>query len=373
MICVMQPPPRSKPNTYRRTAAERELATHVHRLLNLPANQLVIADDNSLHELPPETRNILAKSRGLLIVDDVVITGDRFWSYRNALERNQLTSAEQHIHFLVGVERTPNKETLQGVRDAAHGPNHFHSVDALILPNWGKVKDGLGETDSKNECPWCWELTQLKKFEEQLADCPRMRDRYNTLLRTDLGLSNNLFLHWGGDGLCPASLGPDSHVYGDLRRDVEVFTAVSSVVQYLRSERELSEQITPPAARILNPELTLIGRYYASVLTASILRSTHPHDLRSTASDVKLLRGVGRRLLTPRVTELRSELLIAMARGQIPMVDTAINDPTFFDDAEPGVRRFMHLLLSKDDLAAPADVHRGGPFSSFMSWLKRLL
>jgi len=153
--------------------AARELAEQVRKALGITGERLLLADDTALQYLGTQAKQAIKKSKGLLIVDDVVITGDRFWSYRNALERAGLTAPQRPVHFLVGLERTPTKETLQGVCDAAHSVEHFHPIESLTLPNWGD-----------DECPWCWEFAQLKKQGEGrgfllVAASPLTRSSYH--------------------------------------------------------------------------------------------------------------------------------------------------------------------------------------------------
>lgn len=314
--------------------AGSKLAERVSSLLGAPCMR---ANPERLPDMDGEEAAGLKGARRILVVDDIVMTGTRMRRYRNALHRAGVAREGFELHFLAGVARPADLLSLQGVIDYAHGAEHFHHVELLILPNWGW-----------SQCPWCIERQMIESHGAMVSDGDRLEARLAALNDTTAGLTGDLFLNWlPGDipSRSPWELGPESIF--NTRDECELFAAVAHAVQVLRSNGELNEAFTLPVGRILDRRLTFTGRYYDTAITAAILRATRRHDLRSTSTDRDLEQDVESRLKDAPHVALHAELLFALARHHVPgrgldAVATALAQ----GGAEPGVRQLFELALS---------------------------
>jgi hypothetical protein len=300
-----------------------ELANQVKNLLG---TEIVVADETELRHPPLEDEEKLKASRRILVVDDVVITGTRIRGYRHFLRGcDYLSGDSPEIHLLVGVARTSDNTALQGIGDMVDVPDRFHPVENLLLPNW-----------DHSDCPWCWEAQLLEKVASSLPQSDRLSERIQALEDTGHGLRSDLFLPWsqGGERLPIGTweLGPGSVFHADTQ--AEMFAAVASAIQSLRSAGDLRERPTYPIAYVFNPSHWLTGRYYDPAITAAILRGSRRHDLRTAYVDPELLKALEGRLREEASRELRGEILLAMGRGHLPAPpeltgeNGALADPT---------------------------------------------
>lgn len=293
--------------------AAADLAGMVARRLSCPR---IICDEDQLTRLGDADRELLRSARRILIVDDCVITGSRLRGYRqHLLDAGFVTEGDPpEIHLLVGVARTDDNTSLRWIADMVDDPSRFHPVETLLLPHWDEI-----------DCPWCWELSQLRAARgPNLPHSEALADRYYALQDVKHGLSNRLFLFWGPEH-SPAevprwTLGPGSIFHATTQ--AELFAAVASAVQSLRAAGDLSERFAPPLSKVLDPKFWLRGRYYDAVLTACILRATRRHDVRTTTIEAEVSRDVDSRLGEQAYRPLRAELLLACARGHLPMPTT---------------------------------------------------
>lgn len=237
-----------------------------------------------------------------------------------------------------GVARPSSGDGMEGVADYV-GRANVAAVEYIELPNWGA-----------DECPWGRELALLShhradhQLSEGLKHClARVED-----VRT--GLTEELFLpastRAGGtvralsrrsvtraqfqaaeQALPPefrvnreytfSELGQGS-IFGANLGEVWLFVAVAASIQNLRSSKRLSERSQYPLSRVLDPHLYFLGRFYANLIIACILRASRRRDLRTVDIEPVLRRAAGERLREPESLELRTELILAMTEGKLP-------------------------------------------------------
>jgi hypothetical protein len=265
--------------------AAKALAIEVGRRLGL---EPILVNEDELPELSDENQRRLRSASQILLVDDVVISGDRLLGYRNFLRRCGYVSAERspEIHLLVGVARARDNLAIKGIEDMVDDWRRFHPVETLLLPDWDST-----------ECPWCWELEMLEEFGHEAIRTERLDQRWEALLNGQ-GLRRSLFIPWMREGMDPLpvpvwELGPGS-VFPSSSQ-VEFFAGVASAVQTLRASGRLSNLQMYPLAQVLDPRFWISGRYYDSVIVAAILRATRRHDVRAEQIAPELRRGVSRR------------------------------------------------------------------------------
>lgn len=284
-----------------------ELAGQVRNLLGV---ELLAADETELPRLNADDSAKLRSAKRILVVDDVVITGTRIRGYRHFLRAcDYLSGDPPEIHLLVGVARSRDNLDLRAIADMTDRQDRFHPVESLLLPNW-----------DHQDCPWCWEAKLLDNLAHSLPQSDKLSARIEALEDVRHGLKGNLFLPWSATGEpLPVKtwvLGPNSIFHTDT--EGEMFTAVASAIQSMRSAGTLTEHLTYPLAYVLDPGYWLTGRYYDPAITAAILRATRRHDLRTAYVDPELNTGLERRLDELASRELRGELLLAIARGHLP-------------------------------------------------------
>jgi hypothetical protein len=329
---------------------------------------VVESDPHALRHLDSQDSATIRQARTLLIVDDVAITGSRLRRYRMWLNMRHLVNelGMPEVGAVLGVLRAASPERVESISNMVDRPDLLITVERLTLPDWGQ-----------DECPWCEELKRIRRYGAGRGSL--MEERAQALQRG--GLIRDLFLpvsrgvtagaildefsrqpsveearivellsqgigeqellenlqefkaedHRGREAL---ELGPRS-IFGPLQTEAQVFTAVASSLQTLRSwERHpdrkkqgssLSESFSSPIARVLAPEYFVSGRYYAPIVFASVLRAARRFDIRATAIEGRLRTAVGERFADHDV--IRPEMLYAMARGLLPRpTESAIRD-----------------------------------------------
>jgi len=303
----------------------------------------VVADETVLPKLPHDDDAALRNARRILLVDDCLITGARLRGYRHFLRACDFLAGQQppEIHLLVGVARVDDNTDLRGLADMVDRSDRFYPVETLLLPNWD-------ETD----CPWCWEHRQLDALRDNYDLSERVARRIGALEDMRHGMRDELFMPWSATGeALPVStweLGPDSIFHADTQ--AELFAAVASATQSLRSVGDLSERPLYPISRVLDPGYWLTGRYYDPVLTACVLRCTRRHDLRAASIAPRLVEAMAKRLSEDASLELRAELLFAGGRNLLPVPALGISedDGVLADhQADPGISGFLRALLDR--------------------------
>jgi orotate phosphoribosyltransferase len=342
-------------------SAAVSLATLLADELQVP---LVVAEQGALSRLAGDDRANLFRARTILFVDDVSITGRRVRRVKSALMQAGLISDEREVtvKVFVGVARPQDREVWKGVVDYVGSENFVHA-EYLELPNW-----------SETECPWCLELTRLNDYFQHesgsaflLARAARLRDVFAGLQRDillssrpdaggrrsgataiDRAAFNRQRLAY--DARMPAgefsfsALGQGS-IFG-RQSDLNLFISVASAIQKLRNTHKLSERSQYPLARVLNPHLYFLGRFYANVIVASLLRAARRRDVRTVDIEPILRKAVGDRLAERESQELHAELILAIADGKLPLPVEA-SDPAVLDGVDESVRPFLAWLLGR--------------------------
>jgi hypothetical protein len=271
----------------------------------------VICDDNRIASLDGADRDFLDQAHHILLVDDVVITGDRLRSYRGSLERAGFVADHTSLALLVGLCRTSSLDDRQAIGEMTSYDGGFRAVEDLLLPDW-----------DDDECPWCDEMRRLGTYGETGSVDQRLIERFELLDQTSAGLTDRLYLPWDGRDDMP--LGEGSFFGDHDLTDAELFVSVAAALQALRNDEDgLTEYRATPVARVLNPTYWLRGRYYADSIVAAILRATRPHDLRASQIEPRLAKRMMSRALDPESVALRGEFFFSMVRGGLPLTTEA--------------------------------------------------
>jgi len=321
----------------------------------------VSADEMNLFRLDAARRDRLLRARRIVIADDVAISGTRLSAYQRALHEAGVVSHRENVDLwgVVGVARPPSTEARRGIQDLLG--SQLLAVEDLLLPDW----------ESEDECPWCVELERMNAHIETIGRHPTLRARHERLLESNVGLDHDLFLQWS----IPVSeakrrrgrsawedearrieaeqatmrkiswdLGPNS-IFGELQ-EVEVFTAVAASLQALRDQGDLHPgELQTPLAKVLDPYLYLLGRFYDPVIVASLLRAGRRHDFRAARVERLLTRAVGLKLRDSTYQSLRAELLLAVSLGKLPRPDEIASRRKELLSGEPGTCALLAALL----------------------------
>lgn len=311
--------------------AARELAQLARQQLGV---QVVEASPGYIGDLDDEGRAALSVGR-LLIIDDAIVTGDRIRSYRNSLLKAGIE--HQECHALVGLMRLQNEDERQGLANILHQmgrtERNLHAVEECFLPNW-----------QEQDCPWCWESDLLAG---QVDPGAEVVERFKRIDGTK-GLVDGLFWGWSDDEF---PLGPGS-VFGpkDLNQ-AEIFTVIASGLQTMRSRQMLDEEFTPPVSKVLKAEFWTSGRFYVDVIVAAILRAARAHDLQAPKPGRSYMQAADRRLVGQGDSNLRTEILLAMAANKMPVTRSAIEILTS-EEADEGVAALFSRVLDLESRLA---------------------
>lgn len=301
--------------------------------------ELIPAAEKALPHISEPRKEKLRRAEDILIVDDVVTTGARLLGYRNFLRRCEYITESQpsRVHLLAGLARVPNNRIIVGIEEMADRRERFHQVETLVLPDWGR-----------SECPWCWELRQLEATSGAIPLTEKLEKRWDALRKVKSGLEQSLYLPWMAEGSDPLpvsvwKLGPGSVFHA--KSEIDLFVAVAAAIQSMRAGGLLMERPMFPVGYVLDPASWLTGRYYDSVIAAAILRATRRHDIRATEIEPELLQGIADRVGNG--DDLRGEMLMAMARRQLPVHPDAADPEGLLADpaADAGVAALLRSTL----------------------------
>jgi hypothetical protein len=255
------------------------------------------------------------ESDALLVVDDVCITGTRLSQYQRYIRTERYKG---RIDYVIGVSRVSHPDVWTNLQRylSYRGRNpERHTVkcvDALLLPDW-----------RDEDCPWCREMRLYERWQKESSLPDALVDRLTLLSRASAsGMTDELYLRF--PDLPTMKLGPDSLFTSDRANQAEVFAAVSSALQHLRSnssgERPPLGPRRFPISTVLNHVDYLRSKWTDSILRATFLRSASSEELTYAAPDKEKERTQALRDLAIQQTdgehEVALELLLAAHLGK---------------------------------------------------------
>lgn len=298
----------------------------------------IVCDEDRVAALDEAERAAIIGASKILIVDDVIITGDRVRGYRQFLmELGHLSGA---VHVLVAVSRPSSNAAKQSIRNLVDqmddAESTYHAIEEVVLPDWGM-----------DDCPWCREQEALDRWVREYPGDPpsEVIDRLTLLSDTRSGLADGVFWTWDGGQLV---LGDGSIFAPADATEAELVFAVASAMQMMRSDGRLDEEFLPPVAKLLTHEFWARGRFYAPAIAAAILRMSKPHDLLPPIPSKALRRSIDDRLLEAASHGVRTEILLAVSQKKLPLtagVISLLSQPT----ERAGLREFLRSELGLED------------------------
>lgn len=259
-----------------------------------------------------------SESDSIVIVDDVIVTGARMASYREALRRY---SFQGKIAYIVGVARPSDpakwrklKFELEIGKDGAR----LHSVkhaEFVVLPNWGRER-----------CPWCNEGRAIDSILRTLQATDPAHDefasRLNELTRAPLssGLSENAI--WVLPNTGPVDLTPESIFVTSPAPTAVVMAAVASAIQTMRRRDTDCLTRNYPFMTVLSTHSYLETRFTDPILRVAVLRCAAREELRRSLAADEIQRA--RDLLSfleaypNHIRQLRREMGLALYQGNLP-------------------------------------------------------
>lgn len=328
--------------------------------------RLVVAEQKAYANLDGQDLQALQQAEHILFIDDVAITGSRMRRVKSSLMHARIITDRRDaaINFLVGVARPAETRAWKGVLDMV-GRDNFVAVETIALPNW-----------DQRQCPWCTELSYLQEYQRTRTIGDLLLARLQRLQNTADGLIGDLFLPSALDAggrvrripqdevgesafeAAKAALGTQAlrayafselgqgSIFGQLK-ETELFVAVAAAMQSLRDAGELSERTQYPLSRVLDPHLYFLGRFYANIIVACVLRAARRRDIRTVDIEPVLRRACGERLLEPESLELRAELFLAIAEGRLPLPEE-VSDKRSLLGMHPSIRDFALWLAARE-------------------------
>jgi hypothetical protein len=216
----------------------------------------------------------------LLVIDDVFITGARLAQYQR---HTRYHGYKGRVDYLVGVARPDdhqvwaNAQRILTYRAGVQPRHSLNCVDMVILPNWREP-----------DCPWCVEQELYSRLSRGGPLPERLALRREALQEgLTAGLTNNLFLQI--PGIAPLALGPGSFFTAQSANQSEIFAAVASALQYLRTQiigdRPRLGPRHFPISTVLKHEDYLCSKWTDSVLRATFLRAATADELTYAAPE----------------------------------------------------------------------------------------
>lgn len=286
--------------------------------LDLSTSSWVQVDEDESFNMNDIHRQLksLDENAVILVVDDVITTGNRLLNYQKRLRDLDYRG---RIHYVVGVQRMESEKAFADLSSTLKANNLGDShcvkyVEQYILPNWGE-----------DTCPFCIEEKFLKMLliSDTLKDIKWIGDRLEKLSKGRIsGLSNDVFM------VHPNSRSPaltlNSYFGKETSSQAAVFSAVAAAIQELRTSGNNGKALNGKGfpVRTLIHQKDFCGRYTDGILRASLFRSLYPEEILSSSDDKN-------RELTNLVQEILSsdedddknvyaEIALAIGLGKLP-------------------------------------------------------
>lgn len=290
---------------------------------------VIECNEDKLGDLTLGQKELLSSAGCVLLVDDVVITGARTRAYRQVLVSMLNDSAV--LRGVVGLARPQSFDHLKGIRNYFHKEGNFIAVEELLLPDWREGK-----------CPWCKEFALYEQYGHVAKDSESIRDRYTMLQRRRQGLEGSLFL--GSEILDGLPLGSGSIFGPGKLTQAELFCSVCNALQTLREKGELHYHGTALVAKILEPERSLIGRFYMMPILACILRGGQRCDLRASREDAGLREAIRELSSEDGFRGILKEFAFGMHLGKLP---TIVGEDDILSKLDGGYRELFEAVRSR--------------------------
>ena len=281
------------------------------------------SDTQSFGDLQKWLQNA-GENESILILDDVILTGDRLKAYQRSLRNVWHAGKERpykgRIHCIVGLARPPKRDIWDSIvrrhkhRGGSLKPHTVDAVEQLILPNW-----------KEDECPWCKELDILQMGRG-------MGGKYPLSLVKRMAALQKPIDHRAGDGieafLRLASIGNDApfklltgSIFGpEGMSDVDTFVSVASTIQSLRNDAGLG-MVGFPNVHLLDAEDYVGANFSDSILRAALVRTGRRKEMEHLqAKDEDLRRNLVKKAIMEQTEQpcIALELLIACALHKLP-------------------------------------------------------
>jgi hypothetical protein len=298
-------------------AISPEVQLFHHLNLNFPKERN--ADDDRIFHAIRAVKGIHA----ILILDDVSVTGRRLTRYQKSLRDIDYSG---QIHYMVGIARPEDDEHWERrSRDLAHrsgpGPKHTLSyVDKIVLPNW-----------DEKECPWCRELVIYNKLAQGGQVLTRLileRMRDVSCAGDGMGLQSNLFFRLQEEPY--GCLGPNSVLAPQHASEAEVFAAVASTIQRMRTDADPHRRLASceyPIVSVIDPRDPLGNTFSESIIRAAIIRASKRVELeRIKAEDERARTNMVKQIIfdTERdINNLTLELFLGIAMRKLPPISVS--------------------------------------------------
>lgn len=242
---------------------------HLAKIISNSYQNLFIKT-NSLENISIGDREIIANSKHILFVDDVVITGTRLDKYNRSLREDFKTSTFDTVGYLIGVARPDSNKALINIKQrltfGTWESASFAWVESLILPNW-----------SESQCPWCKELNLITSVDAPFEESTHCEERIIEL-RKRSGINSNGFLYF--ENVARVILGQGSPLASGGASEIQVLFTIAHGLQMCRSE--IDEKYALKKDIFIQSVLgtkKLFHTYNEPMIQAAFLRSAQPNEI----------------------------------------------------------------------------------------------
>ncbi len=257
----------------------------------------------------------LKETDSIMIVDDVVTTGERLLAYQKRLRDIEYKG---EIDYLIGVQRMPSREDYKVLsstlsKNNLGDPHRVACVDEVVLPNWDDM-----------DCPLCVEERFLGRlFEDSSSNLSHWtKERWRYLSNTiSTGVADEVFLASPDSPALRLTI--NSYFASENAPQAVVLSSVAAAIQELRTYEKLDGRLDSKGFPVRTVfKVRDFERYSDGILRASILRSLKPEELRSVSRERRAsLVSLGEALFGSDGDDERNtrpELALAIGLGKLP-------------------------------------------------------
>jgi len=292
----------------------------------------------------------LSEREAILVIDDVSVTGRRLSRYQLSLREIGYSG---RIHYLVGIARPEKRADWDHrikrlrLRQPKTLPQHtVDCVECVVLPDW-----------DESRCPWCRERDIYRRLSTKHRPlAPHLAERAYRLQRAHDAEPMQADAFFKLTSEAEMRLTPNSIFLPQPANDAEVFAAVASALQDMRTNLQNPDHLTLtyPEIPVLSVENYFGAHFNDSVIRASILRAAiRPELERPHAEGEEERHRKALEVLVSQagdVNNLTLELLLAVASHKLPILKISPDQRLILEARGYGDAIDLLLSAAQDNL-----------------------
>lgn len=286
--------------------AGRLMADICKRHLKCP---VILDDIENGYDIIERESDRLQKCSRILVLNDVIITGDTLRSINDRLR--DCGAPITSVNYLVAVDRSESVKVFQKIKNGLvqHHNGQVNSLTALYflhLPN-------LGE----DRCPWCHEYRVLTEITSPLLDPPGwITARQQMLVNRDGGIQSDPFLLH--DGVANPVLGAKSELADKGATAIDILFRIAFGLQKARNHENPSKRLISSIFhhQVLAPRV-IIDNYTEPLVRACLMRCVRADEWSENGQSQMASTLCNSASRDKRMRMFVPEMMLAVARGEL--------------------------------------------------------